>query len=238
MSISSMMSLRFLLVFLFSLSFSPLCLGSEITSLGEVTEQLSVRRGFFVRGDVGTYLAFGGKSTNVVVLTDSSQILSQSISQPRLMAGVLSGYDFRLASRLGLTLGVRLIAAFNGGASRISDAEIATVSAADLQTRVSDFAMYAVSPEVSLGWLLTSRLAWNYTVGAGVAFIDPDPFQYAANVGATELATAMLFSGATGLEYFTRLQGFSIGIEARFLAVQANSFIPGMSISVPVKYNF
>ena len=210
------------------------------------TEQpFDVKRGFFREGDLGIFFAFGGVNTNAVQPTPRST----SNLQPYM--GITIGYDVAHGRNYNFALGGRFAMLLNGGAGRVSNAELeAGPGDPDPTTKSADFSIMQAGLAASLGIRLDERLALNLKADGGLALLDPDPNRAAAARplpgtgmgapidGAGGLGIGGIFGVGAGVEYYTMLDGFSVGLFARFIGVVGDSFIPGLSVTVPIKYNF
>jgi hypothetical protein len=202
--------------------------------------RFDIRRGLHSEGDFGVFLTFGGTNTNNPALP------SRATSNIQPYVGVMVGYDVLQGDNWNLALGGKFALLLNGGAGRVSNAEIADTSpgAPDPTTKSNDFAVYETGLAVHFGYLLTDRLALNVKADGGLAVLDPDPSLAAANYDGDPLDQAGgigvggIFGVGLGVEWFTLLNGFSVGATARYVGILADGLISGVSVTFPVKYNF
>ena len=192
-----------------------------------------VRRGFHVSGDFGGYFSFGGRNTN------DPGLPGRTASNFQPMVAVTAGYDVVTTDRVHLAAGVRLASAFNAGSGRVSDAEAANGDVAELSRRPADFSLLHAGAAAKLGFRLAERLSLNGLTELGVAIVEPDPAEPVTGPDGARTAVGFSFGVGAGLELATRLPGVSVGVDLRFIGTAVSSnFIPGMSITAPVKYNF
>jgi hypothetical protein len=124
----------------------------------------------------------------------------------------------------------------NGGVGRVTDAEIA--AGEEVTTKSNDFSVIETGGEVWLGFLMTDRIALDVKLDGGMGIVDPDPSKTAGEDGAGTAVFAPTFGAGLGVEYFTLLNDFSVGLTLRFQAVLVDGMIPGATITIPIKYTF
>jgi len=197
----------------------------------ETSRNEGVRRGLFVTLDPGTYLTFGGRNTNDPTLP------TKTVSNLQPYVGLTLGYDVLTGDLFNLGVGLKLAAGFNSGAGRVSNADLA-LGAEVLTTRPNDFAVYEIDLALHLGFMVASRWAMNVKLYGGVGFVYPDPTKSATEVGASNAAIGGAFGGCAGVEYFTLINDFSVGLDACFEGALAGGLIPGVSGRIPIKYTF
>ena len=202
-------------------------------SVVERREQFPIRRGLFVTGDFGGYFSFGGINTNVPGFPD------KTISNFQPMVGVNVGYDVLTNEQLNIAVALRGALSYNAG-SGVVDRAVAQ------PTHPVDFDMYQVGVAAKFGFMLLDRLTLNAVIDGGLALVTPDPDAAPVlpgtdtpNPNAGETAIGGMFGVGPGLEFHTLLPGFSVGLDLRFQGTFfGNAFVPGMSITAPLKYNF
>jgi hypothetical protein len=205
-------------------------------SAAAVDAKFDIRRGLHTEGDFGIFLAFGGTNTN------NPELPSRPTSNLQAALGLMVGYDVLQGDGWNLALGGKFGLLLNSGAGRVTDAEIAA-GEVDPTTKPNDFAAFQAGAAVHFGYLLTDRLALNVKADGGLAVLDPNP-ALAASTGRDSLPDAGaagiggFFGVGLGVEWFTLLNGFSVGATARFVGILADGMIPGITVTVPVKYNF
>jgi hypothetical protein len=199
--------------------------------------RFQIRRGFFAEGDLGVFMTFGGKNTNDPMLP------SRTVSNLEPHLGVTVGYDVLSNDSFNLAVGAQFAMGLNGGLGRVSNSQIAAAAdTSQLNTISADYSVFETSLQVAMSFMLNDRFALTTRLSGGLALLDPDPSKTADLPGAGGLATAPVFGVGVGLEYYTLLNDFAIGIPLlRFqgiLAPGGAGFIPGLAITVPVKYTF
>jgi hypothetical protein len=209
-----------------------------------------IRRGFFVRGDFGTFFTIGGSDVDPV-----SQVTSDnSVGNLQPLVAITAGYDVFHDSKNNLSVGARFAGIFSASSAQVSD-EILAVNPPDAVTVPADVQAIQFGASVDYTYLFLERFGLLVHADGGIALIDPDP-----DVPATEFLQGVVtttdvfgnpgqtpgsqtiggvFSGALGVEYYTRLDGFSIGFSTAFYGlITSQSFIPGIGLYIPLKYNF
>ena len=227
------------------------------------TEQpFEIRRGFSVDGEFGVFMTFGGRNSNA----PEQGFPDVTVSNANPYVALIFGYDLISTNSFALSLGPKLGAAFNGGGSRLSDSDLQ--AAADGSTFVNDFGAYEAGLNVSLNFMVTERLAVTTKLNGGVVFIDSNPNvdfcgsnadnpgpsptlpaqpddeqrrrfrEQCGSTDAGDLAIGGMFGASAGIEFFTRLTGFSVGLQLRFQGLLVDGFIPGFAIPATLKYTF
>lgn len=208
-----------------------------------------IKRGFFAESDLGLFLTFGGRNTNDPTLP------SRGTSNIQPHVGVTVGYDLVHGPKYSFSLGLRLAMGLNGGAGRVTDAEIAAGD--EVTTKSSDYSVIETGLVGAVSFLVTERLAVAVKVDGGGGFVDPDPSTPAVHqppclegetqldngdlcsvAGAGGAAFAPTFGAGVGIEYFTLLNDFSVGITLRFQAILLDGMIPAATATFPIKYTF
>jgi hypothetical protein len=197
-----------------------------------------IRRGFFAETDLGVFFTFGGYNTNES--TTNPPFPKKTLSNVQPYLGVVFGYDLLHSPQYSLSAGLKLSAGYSGGAGRVSDAELqANDAVRTVATKSADFSVIEVGAALSFGYHVTDRVALTFKGDGGLAAVDPNPALAASEAGAASAAFAPTFGVGAGVEYFTLLNDFSVGLDLRFaMVLVTNATIPGASISVPVKYTF
>ena len=203
-----------------------------------------VRRGIFVALDPGVFVTFGGRNTN------DPAVNAKVVSNTQPYVGMTLGYDVVSGSLFNLGIGLKLAAGFSSGAGRVTGEEHRCAepgapgcppdspSYADLNTRPNDFAVYEVGLAAHLGFMVASRWAINAKLYGGVGFVYPDPTKFATEMGASNAAIGAAFGACVGIEYFTLINDFSIGLDNCFEGAMAGGLIPAASWRIPIKYTF
>ncbi len=194
----------------------------------ETKTEYVIRRGFFAVGDLGVFVTLGGVNTNSVELN------SRSTSNLQPYIGATFGYDVFSTSSFDLALGLRLAMGLNGGAGR---ADVTEGSAAN--TKSNDYSIQEIGAAIDLGFLVTERFGLTLKLHGGAGFVTPDPTLTADDPNAGKAVFAPVVGGQFGVELYTLLNDFSIGIQAGFVGAIVNGeFIPGLSGTIPIKYTF
>ncbi len=212
----------------------------------EQATQFEVRRGLFARGDFGLLFNFGG----TVVDRNTQQVSDKTVSNLQPLIGFTFGYDVFTNTNNNLAIGARLAAAFNSGSGQ-ADVDAANAGQSDLISYPEDYAMYQAGIAVDYTYMFTEQLGLQIHADGGLGVTTPDPDQSAKNGPATNPETGnfnddaggaslgVMFSAGAGVEYATRLPGLIVGFNAAFYGVTTtDSFIPGLGLYVPLKYNF
>jgi hypothetical protein len=199
------------------------------------SQPFPIRRGFYAEADLGVFLTLLGRNTNKATLPAKST----SNAQPYL--GITLGYD--VLEKPGFTLGVglKLAAGYSSGAGRISDTELNDGSITDVQlmTRPNDFAVYEIGVSVAMGFMVHERVAITLKLDGGMGAAYANPYLFASETGAAGAAIGGMAGGSLGVEYFTLLNDFSVGLDLRGAGVFiAGNIIPAVSITAPIKYTF
>lgn len=192
-----------------------------------------IRRGFFAIGDFGGYFSFGGRNTNA-----GAPFPSRTVSNLQPTIGLTLGLDLVSSRSINFAAGIRLGMAFNAGAGRLSDADIAQLGTAAASTAPADYDLMQAGVAFKLGFMVAERLAINAVVDVGAGFVNPDPSAPASVPGGGDMSIGVLFGAGPGIEFHTLFPGFSVGLDVRFVGTIANEFTPGLSITAPLKYNF
>lgn len=191
-----------------------------------------IKRGLFAETDLGIFFTFGGRNTN------DPAFPKKTISNIQPYLGVFFGYDIVRANKLTFAAGLKLAAGYSGGAGRVSDAQVATLGA-KVGELPSDFGIMQVGAGVSLSYLVSERIAIVGKADGGMSAGLPNPLVEASATGAGGAAFGGIFGVGLGMEYFTLLNDFSVGLDVRFsMALLSGASIPGLGITIPVKYTF
>lgn len=206
-----------------------------------------IRRGFFGRGDFGVFFAFGGADYRLQTDPNTgSNVADSSVSNLQPLVGVTLGYDVVAQNKFNLALGARFAATFNGSSARIPGADSTGQVPQDPQTYPADFEILQFGAAIDATFMTSERLGILVHGDGGISVVSPDPGTPATDPnqgifveGAGDAAIGGIFSGGAGVEYYTLLTGFSVGLTAAFYGViTSDDFIPGLGIYVPLKYNF
>lgn len=204
-------------------------------------ERFDIRHGFFSEGDLGIFLSFGGTNTNNPALP------GRGTSNVQPYFGMVFGYDVTHSEKFNLGVGFKLGMLLNGGAGRVSSDELPGGGAGiDATSKPNDFNIIEAGASIEASIFVTPRFAITVKGDGGLAMLDPDPSKAAASGpdasdaldGAGGIGIGGIFGVGAGVEYFTLLNGFSVGLTLRFVGILADGFIPGAAVSIPVKYNF
>jgi hypothetical protein len=206
---------------------------AKAEALANQQEDFTIRHGFWTQADLGVFFSFGGKNYDPV-----EGLKSKGFSNIQPYVGVTAGYDIAYSNSYQFALGAKLAAAYSAGAARVTDAAVARVGA-DASTMSQDFGIYELGLLAKFGFFLSPRVALNVAIDGGASFVDPDPTKAATEDGAGKSVFAPLFGAALGVEYYTLLNDFSIGLDLRFaMAMVSGASIPGLSITLPMRYTF
>jgi hypothetical protein len=199
----------------------------------ETTKQ-PIKRGLHAQADLGIFITFGGRNTNNIDLP------SRGTSNLQPFLGLTLGYDVAHSEAYSFSLGLKLGAGYSAGAGRVSAADIANDPnpALNLTTRPNDFAVMEVGVAAAFGYMMSERLALTFKADGGLGIVDPHPTRAAGEDGAGGIGVGPAFGASLGAEYFPLLNDFSVGIDARFAGVLVDGLIPGLSVTVPIKYTF
>lgn len=209
----------------------------------EMRERFPVRRGLYVLGDFGGYFSFGGRA-------NEPGLSSRTVSNFQPYIGLSLGYDLVSTESVNWAAGVRWAVGYNAGSARISNAD-ATSAAADprvaasLETLPADFGIHQVGVGTKLGFMALDRLAINVVADGGLAILTPDPTvpglapEGGNSPDGGSAGFGVNFGVGVGVEFYTLFPGVAVGLETKFVGtIVSSEFIPGMSITVPLKYNF
>ena len=216
-------------------------------------QRVPIRRGLFTEGDFGVFMTIGGRNTN------NEALPSRGTSNIQPYVGVMVGYDLVSTETMNFAAGFKGALMLNGGAGRVTASDInnsgnPTFPCAgqgdDLCTKSNDFEVWQVGVGGALDYLLTDRLGLAFKLDGGLALLNPSPFEAANQVDGTsedavaaysdagKVAIGGIFSVSAGVSYATLLTGFTVGVDLRFTGVVGGGFIPALSATVPIKYNF
>jgi hypothetical protein len=223
--------------------------GTEVQANQGTQGRFLIRRGFFAEADLGMYMTFLGRNTNDPMLPSRFS----SNLEPHI--GVNVGYDVVQSEGFNLALALRFAMGFNGGLGRVTDAQFqASTNGApapgtpDAATKPADYTVTELGALIAASIMMTDRIALTIRGDGGIGILDPDPSKAAATLdtpmamylpGAGAAVFVPVFGAGVGVEYYTLLNDFSIGILLRFQGILApDGLIPAMSITFPVKYTF
>lgn len=215
-----------------------------------VSEPFQIRRGLHAELDLGVFFTFGGINTNSENFLaydppngNVAPLPTKGISNVQPLLAFFLGYDLAHTEKYSLAAGVRLGAAYSGGASRVKKDDVdQTAPNSDarktLATRANDFGVLTTGVGLSFGYLLSERIALTVKANGGLAIIGPDPAATAGEDAGGSSAFSGAVGGGLGMEYFTLLNDFSVGLDAQFTMIFAAGGIPSLGLSIPVKYTF
>lgn len=193
----------------------------------------AVRHGLFAESDLGVFLTFGGRNTNA-----PPDFPSRPTSNIQPYLGLTFGYAARLSDTLSLGGGLKIAAGYSAGAGRITGGDLNTLQVDDLATRPNDFAVMQAGAMGVIGIFLTDRVALTGKIDVGLGVADPNPTKSAAESGAAGAGIGVIAGAGFGVEYYTLLNDFSVGLDVRFGAILIGGFIPSVSATLPIKYTF
>ena len=211
-------------------------------------ERFEIRRGLFARGDFGAFFAFGGDDVD----RDALAVSSNSVSAVQPMIGITLGYDLLSNEKMNLSAGGRFGYMFVSGASQVDQAAV-DAGQADLTSFPAAYEIAQAGIALDFTLMLDERFGLLFHGDGGLAIVSPDPDVSATNgrpqgnetnpaffnEGAGDPTLGGIFSAGAGVEYNTKLTGFAIGATVAFYGVlTSESFIPGLGIYIPLKYNF
>ncbi|MCK6544327.1 adventurous gliding motility protein CglE [Myxococcota bacterium] len=213
-------------------------------------DAFKIKRGFFAESDLGLFMTFGGRNTN------NPDLPARGVSNVQPHLGVTVGYDVVHGPKYNFSLGVKLAMGFSGGAGRATESEIAE-GINDVTTKSNDYTVIETGIQAAFSYLVTDRLALTLKADGGGGFLDPDPTvatiteppcPEGANTvdngracitpGSGSAAFAPMFGAGIGVEYFTLLNDFSVGVTLRFAGILKDGMIPAASATFPIKYTF
>jgi hypothetical protein len=106
-------------------------------------------------------------------------------------------------------------------------------------SRSADFSILEAGLVAALALNVSDRVAVTIKVDGGAGPISPDPTKFATDPGAGGAVIAPTVGGGAGIEYFTLLNDFTVGIDLRFAMTLLSGYpIPSASATIPVKYTF
>ena len=206
------------------------------TPSGTVEQRFNIRRGFFTEGDFGLYLAFGGYNTNNPGTGGGPPKRSTSNIQPYL--GITIGYDVVSNESINFSIGPKLGLLLNGGFGRPSAADIADTENV-ATTHSNDFSIFEAGLAATVSIMMTDRVALAIRVDGGLGATDPNPALWAEeSPDAGAFGFGAMFGAGVGVEYFTLLNGFTVGANLRFVGGLAGGMIPGAAFTIPAKDTF
>lgn len=202
----------------------------EATTTEQQDVPFQIRRGFFAESDLGAFFTFGGYNTNV------PELPSKGMSNVQPYLGLILGYDLMSKPKTNLSLGLKLAAGFSAGGGRPSGEQLQDVDTAT--TLPNDFAVYEAGLTIGFAYFVSERVALTVKADGGAAIVTPDTTIPASVAGAGGTAVGGVAGGGLGVEYFTLLNDFSVGVDLRFGAIFHGGMIPSASVSVPIRYTF
>ena len=240
----------------------------NVTAAGYTTtdEPYQPRRGLSIEGDLGIFFTLGGRNSNDTNPNDLFPSRVSSNANPYL--AIVVGYDVFATDSFALSIGPKVGVGFNGGASRVTAEDVDVVGVEGGSTFANDYAIYEAGLNIGLSFMVSERLALTGKLSGGAVFIDANPnvdycganadsdgpspildvdptvveveaFRDACgNSGAGDLAVGALFAGAVGVEWYTLLNGFSVGLEVRYHGLLVDGFFSGVAIPATLRYTF
>lgn len=213
------------------------------------SEPFQIRRGLHAELDLGVFFTLGGINVNSEAFLQydprggGAALPTKGISNVQPLLALFIGYDLAHTPKYSLAAGVRLAAAYSGGSSRLTQADVdATLPNTDdrrnLATRANDYGVVQTGLGLSFGYLLSERIALTVKANGGLAIIDPNPAVDATSPDGGKSAFSGIVGGGLGMEYFTLLNDFSVGLDVQFAMIFAAGGIPSLGASIPIKYTF
>lgn len=193
-------------------------------------EEAPFRRGFFATGELGGYFSIGG------IKTGDGSFASKSVSNFQPMVGLTFGYDVFTNESMNLSAGLRFAMGFNSTSAVVSADQ--AVASGEGTSYPEDFDITQIGLALKLGLLVGERGAVNIVADGGLGMVSPDPTVPGSDPNAGGIKMGVTFGAGVGGELATLFPGFSVGLEAKFVGTIAGEFIPGVSIAIPLKYNF
>ena len=223
------------------------------------TEQpFSARRGWFAEGELGVFMTIGGRNSDKQL----EGFPSVGISNASPYIAVILGYDVFSTDSFALSVGPKFGAAFNSGSSRVTS-DFAQQRPQAASTFANDYAAYEAGLNVSLVFMVAEQLSVTAKLNGGAVFVDSNPNVDYCGVGGVDeqaspslptdadtlrelcgdtdagnLAIGGLFGASAGIEWYTLLNGFSVGVQIRFQGLLVDGFIPGIAIPATLRYTF
>ena len=237
--------------------------GSSTSGFGYSLEDrpFEPRRGFFTEGEFGIFTTLGGRNTSLPNIPD------EPISNVSPYIGITIGYDVFSNESFALSIGPKFGVAFNDGSSRLSEADVQ--AGADGTTFVNDWAAYEAGLSMSVMFMAMRWLSVTTKLNGGVVFVDANPNvdfcgfnadnpnpgprpepgsdpadrerfrQQCGNTDAGDLSIGGMFGASLGVDFYTLLTGFSVGLQVRFQGLLVDGFIPSLAIvPLSLRYNF
>jgi len=228
------------------LATDPAAAESTSESAGSTSDPFPIRRGMYAEADLGVFLTLMGRNTNKAGLP------AKVTSNTQPYVGVTLGYDVLAKPTFTLGVGLKLAAGYSSGAGRVSDTDLndPSITQAELMTLPNDFAVYEAGIAVAVGIMVHERIAITVKVDGGLGAAYANPYTFAGKAGSADAGYGAIVGGSVGVEYFTLLNDFSVGLDLRGVGafirwerdsnpnVVNTSVIPATSITVPIKYTF
>ena len=239
----------------------------ELSASGYATTEqpFEARRGLFVDGEFGVFMTIGGRNSNNL----EGGFPTRSISNANPYVAMILGYDVYADPGFAFNAGLKLGASFNGGSARLSQADIDATQATGASTFANDYSAYQAGVNLSFIFMVLERLSITVKANGGVTFVDANPNvdfcganasnpgpsptlpnqptdeqrnNFRAACGDTDagnLALGGVFGGSAGVEWYTLLEGFSVGVQVGFQGLLVDGeFIPGIAIPATLRYTF
>ena len=186
----------------------------DLSSVSSTGSPEAIRTGFYAETSLGTFFTLGG---------------GDSYSNVEAFLGIGVGYDITKA----LSVSVQFqLAPSAGDCYVVNGAGADQCPAAGSDT----FTMLAIDAEVSYRFEVANRLFIPVRLFGGAADFTPVPSNALAPVTNSDVWTWSI-GGATGIEYATHFDHFSIGLEASGRFVQALN-MTAIAIYPRIKYTF
>lgn len=219
---------------------------AETTVSGQARRgRFLIRHGFFAEADLGVFLTLNGYEITPPV------VASRTTSNAEPTLGLVLGYDIAHSDTINFALGLRFAFSLNSGLGRETAAELMkTPGGPDPTTKPSDYSIFESAAQAALSIHVSERVAIVLKGHVGGAILTPDPTKAAATVpqsGASPMPTpdaggatfAPVFGGGIGVDYFTLLNDFTVGLFLRFEGILASTeMIPAISMTIPIRYTF
>ncbi len=194
----------------------------------DAESEIEGSRRWFVGMDIGGYMSYGGWRRDVLPA-------ERRLSVPQPTIGLSAGYLWYSGVGFEVSSAIRGVIGWNESAVRRAP----EAGDQDASLLPEDFMWAQTSFVMQVGWRVQPRLVLLLSGEAGVAWLTPDPFVPVQDGSSTSPALGLAVSAGVGIEYRTWLPGVAVGVNAGWRAAVASSqVIPGVSITVPLKYNF
>lgn len=207
----------------FLLAFAPVAAFASTPMLGVPTD---VRRGFYTETDFGAFFTVGGEGASP---SNAQVYLSLGLGYDVYAQGssfVSVGLGFSLGTSAGSCFGT-----YDPSGTKCVDPAYAGLPDVPVEGQLSDhWTATTVEAHVLYGYEFAPRLMLTARALGGAGFIEPMAFANTEN-------PVPLVGGGVGLEYATRFEHFSLGLDLAgkyFLGPN----VLGFAVAPRVKYTF